>query len=106
MSDICDCVICSRLLERGVPTLLHTFSQTQEKVTAWGLRPFATPAVYKLARFHYLHNRHIELQHINSTSTTWGELLSQMTDAYEQFSPLLGGTDLTYLLVWQEALAT
>ena len=60
-TEICNCVICAELVERGIDFLVSQYTQSTPKVVNGRLREFSTPFVYDLTRFHFLHNRHLEL---------------------------------------------
>lgn len=96
LSSICSCMICVGLLNQGgIQGLVDAFSQTEPG------RNFPTQNVYRLARFHFLSNRHTEIQLVNSTSLS--VLRQQLVDAFNEFRQPLTA-NLTYMQRWAQAV--
>ena len=103
LREICRCTICSGLIERGGMELLRReFGATEERPYRDGYRNVATSRVYKLTRFHYIENKHRELQEIEGG--TRESLVAGLEESYDRFSPTLGRGRLGYLLRWQRGL--
>lgn len=100
---ICNCTICQNLLEGGLSNLTTAFGKTDRKPFGNSFRDYPTQEVYKLARFHFLSNRHNEIQNVNN-ATGLGGLLGELKDAFTRFQPLLD-SDLGYLNRWRDALS-
>ena len=101
--DICRCVICTGLLRKGIAFLLEEYTQSNPRMVNGRLREFATPFVYNLTRYHFLHNRFMELRDLVG-GTSRSELLKSLTLAVEEFRPTLGVTSTGFAKVWAEAL--
>ena len=99
---ICMCTICSYLLKNGVNGLTSAFGKTNRKPFGNSFRDYPTQEVYKLSRFHFLSNRHAEIQEVNKAGKL-GSLLDQLKDSYSRFQPRLS-SDLSYLIRWSDAL--
>ena len=102
-SEICNCVICAELLKRGIEFLVSQYTQSTPKVINGRLREFSTPFVYDLTRYHFLHNRYLELNELVEGKPR-SELLEDLTKAVEKFRPELGIASTGFAKVWAEAL--
>ncbi|MBI4284007.1 MAG: hypothetical protein HY663_06015 [Chloroflexi bacterium] len=100
--EVCPCVICQGLLRQGVGFLLQQYTASSTKIVNGRYREVATPEVYRLTRFHYLHNKSLEFQRIRQTSRE--ALLDALDTAYAQFRNDLGTASLMYLRTWRRAL--
>lgn len=101
---VCNCAICRGLLRQGLNYLIQQYTATDTKIVNGRYRQVATSQVYRLTRFHYLSNKHIEFQMCRDTDC--GELLNELDPAYQRFRSLLGTSSLMYLRTWRRALAT
>lgn len=99
---VCTCSICSHLLQGGVEALSSSFGRTERKPYGSSYRDYPTQEVYRMSRFHFLSNRHAEIEEINHSGGL-DPLLQQLRDSYDFFQPRLT-TDIGYLLRWREAL--
>ena len=100
---VCMCSICSHLLQGGVDNLSTSFSRTDRKPFGNSYRDYPTQDVYKMSRFHFLSNRHTEIEEINKAGSR-DALLEQLEESYAFFQPKLSA-DLAYLRRWRRALA-
>ena len=101
--DVCNCTICSELVHRGGLSLLRSeFGATKEKPYVHQFRRFPTPRVYQLTRFHYIENKHLELEEINENDRE--SLAAGLAQSYDRFSEYLGYGQLGHLLRWQQGL--
>jgi len=101
---VCNCVICSGLLRQGLEYLIRQYTATETKIVNGRYRQAATPQVYRLTRYHYLNNKHLEFQRCRDTDCN--SLLGELNSAYEYFRGQLGTSSLMYLRTWRRALAT
>jgi len=101
--EICGCVICQRLLLAGVQDLIEKYMDTEIRPSQRGSRGFPTPAVYRLTKFHFLHNRHLELRELEGAAVL-GNLTQSLSEAYGKFGPKLGYSRVTFLDTWSKAL--
>lgn len=100
---VCSCVICSGLMERGgIDRLVNEFGATELRPFRQGFREVPTARVYELSRYHYLHNRYLELQTAGQSSRA--DLISQLNDAYGNLSGFLGASRVSFLPLWSSAL--
>jgi len=104
LQTVCDCVICRGLLRQGLDYLIRQYTATETKIVNGRYRQAATPQVYRLTRFHYLSNKHLEFQRCRDIECS--SLLGELNSAYEQFRSQLGTSSLMYLRTWRRALAT
>ena len=102
-AEVCNCVMCAELLKRGIEFLVSQYTQSTPKVTNGRLREFSTPFVYDLTRYHFLHNRYLELRELVEGKPR-SELLKNLTQAVEKFRPQLGIASTGFAKVWAEAL--
>lgn len=104
LQTVCDCVICRGLLRQGLDYLIRQYTATETKIVNGRYRQAATPQVYRLTRFHYLSNKHLEFQRCRDIECS--SLLGELNSAYEQFRSKLGTSTLMYLRTWRRALTT
>jgi len=103
VSEICRCTICQGLLDAGdVDGLLDRYGQTVVRTSAKTDREFSTPEVYRLSRYHFLHNRHIELLELRNQPEP---PVSQLSDAYAYMGEKLGSSRFRFLEIWASALS-
>jgi len=100
---ICDCLICHGLLQQGLDFLIQQYTATETNLVRGVFRQRSTPQVYRLTRFHYLHNKHLEFQSCNANSCN--DLLRELDASYQNFKNQLGSTTLSYLRTWNRALS-
>lgn len=100
---ICNCTICRNFLGNSVSALTSAFSKTDRKPFGNSFRDYPTQEVYKLARFHFLSNRHDEIQNVNNAPDL-NTLLDELDRAYTEFQSILD-SDLGYLKRWKNALS-
>lgn len=103
-SCVCDCTICRGLLRQGVGYLIRQYTATETKIVNGRYRQAATPQVYRLTRFHYLNNKHLEFQRCRGIECK--SLLGELDSAYRQFRGQLGTSSLMYLRRWQRVLTS
>ena len=103
LSRVCGCPICRELLRQGTAGLARQFSQTERKPYRNSYRDYPTQEVYRLARYHFLYNRNVEIQDVNSASDV-AEMVDQLIDAYADYRSQLYA-DPRYLTQWQRALS-
>lgn len=101
---VCNCVICRGLLTQGLNYLIQQYTATDTKIVNGRYRQVATPQVYRLTRFHYLNNKHLEFHRCRDIECS--SLLAELDSAYQQFRGQLGTSSLMYLRSWRRALAT
>lgn len=103
-NQICQCVICEGLLQTGVQSLLNEFLETVRRPTPrGGYRDYPSPTVYRLTKFHFMHNRHMELRDLTE-ATDLRESADALAEAYATFGIALGQSRLTFLNTWSAAL--
>jgi len=102
--NICNCVICRGLLQQGLDYLIQQYTATDTRLVNGAYRQRSTPQVYRLTRFHYLYNKHLEFQSSNTNSCD--NLLSALDESYQNFRYQLGGATLNYLRIWSRALSS
>jgi len=102
--QVCNCAICSGLLRQGLRYLTQQYTAIDTKIVNGRYRQVATPQVYRLTRFHYLSNKHLEFQRCRNIECS--NLLGELDQAYQQFRGPLGTSSLMYLRIWRRALAT
>jgi hypothetical protein len=101
--DICQCVICQGLLHTGVQGLLNQFLDTVRRISSkGGYRDYPSPTVHRLTRFHFMHNRHMELRQLLTSDLR--QSAQSLAEAYERFGPELGHSRLMFLQTWRQAL--
>ncbi len=98
---ICECAICSELLDRGgVDELLGAFSETELRPSPRrGMIEVSTPFVYRLARFHYLLNRASEIQWVES-GISFGDIAAQMRSDAEWAADRIGDKAVRHIERW------
>jgi len=101
--EICECVICRELLRKGVQELIDQYMDTDTRKSSTGSRGFPTPTVYRMTKFHFLHNRHLELLRLEAAADL-APLTSPLLEAYGKFGPILGYSRVTFLEAWNKAL--
>ena len=101
--EICGCVICRGLLQGGVQGLIDQYMDTELRPFRGGSRGFPTPTVYRLTKFHFLHNRHLELRELEGAAVL-ANLTQSLSEAYGKFGPKLGYSRVTFLNTWSKAL--
>ena len=102
--QICACIICGGLLRRGVDALLDAYSSTERRPYRGGFRDFPTTDVYRMARFHFIQNRHLEIQRLAGYhAADFVTEASDLEDAYGQYSDQIYPSP-TFLRTWSRAL--
>lgn len=101
--QICNCVICEGLLRQGFSFLIDQYTASEVKIVRDRYRQVATPQVYRLTRYHYLSNKHLEFRGCGQLAHD--DLLDQLDVAYNQFRNQLGTASLMYLRIWKNALS-
>ncbi len=104
LDQICRCAICSGLVGANLEHLLNEYSRTVRKPFRGGYRNYAEPIVYRYTRFHFLHNRHLEMTSLNGM--TLDAALSQLARARDDFAERLGANQVRFLHSWERALTT
>lgn len=102
-NQICRCVICQGLLQTDVQSLLDQFLETVRRPTRGGYRDYPSSTVYRLTKFHFMHNRHMELRDL-AEATDLQELADALVAAKATFGTALGHSQLTFLSTWSAAL--
>ncbi|MGB2798286.1 MAG: hypothetical protein WBC82_00310 [Dehalococcoidia bacterium] len=101
---VCDCVICKGLLRQGIDSLIIQYTDSTFKLVNNRLREVATQQVYRLTRFHYLNNKHLEFQKLRRSKHI--DLLDELDSGYQNFRNQLGTPSLMYLRTWKRALSS
>lgn len=104
LDQICRCAICSGLIRPDLDHLLNEYSRTVRKPFRGGYRNYADPIVYRYTRFHFLHNRHLEVTSLNGMGLD--AALSQLARARNDFAEPLGANQIRFLHSWERALTT
>lgn len=100
---ICDCTICSGLIESGGVDLLRAeFGAAEDRRYGHQIRSVPIPRVYRLTRFHYIENRHMELTDV--AQKTRADLLRDLESGYDMYAAGLGSSRLDYLHWWRHGL--
>ena len=101
---ICTCVICTGLLRNGVNALLDAYSNTERRPYRGGFRDFPTTDVYRMARFHFMQNRHQEIQSLTDVDdAAFVNQASDLEAAYGQYSDKIYPGP-TFLRTWSGVL--
>ena len=104
LDEICECSICSGLVGVSLEYLLNEYSRTVRKPFRGGYRDYADPIVYRYTRFHFLHNRHLELAALYGM--TLEDAVAQLDKAREDFGARLSTNQVQFLQSWAKALTT
>ncbi len=98
---ICDCIICSGLLDKGgVEWLLGELSETEDRVSTSGeLVAVPTAQVYRLTRFHYLANRAHETEWIGG-APSFSDVKDRLLSDEKWAGARLGLTAVSHLGRW------
>jgi hypothetical protein len=101
LSLVCDCAICSGLLEQGgVPRFLAELTDTEEHVNARRrVVSVATPKVYKLTRYHFLQARAHEVAWVSETES-WADVESIVRAGSEWVADRLGSRAVAHIERW------
>ncbi len=104
LDEICGCSICSGLIGVSLEHLLDEYSRTVRKPFRGGYRDYADPIVYKYTRFHFLHNRHLELASLDGRPLD--DAVAQLDQARDDFGARLSTNQVQFLTSWAKALST
>jgi len=104
---ICHCTICKGLLDRGgVDGLLDAYSRSERRQYRAGFRDFPTPDVYRMTRFHFLENRHMELARLaDLPADSFGPEVTALELAYGEYARRLYPPP-SFLRTWSAALGS
>jgi hypothetical protein len=101
-TQICSCAICRGLLRVSLEHLLEEYSRTVRKALRGVYRDFPDPIVYRYTRFHFLHNRHMELAWLDGHDRA--QAIGELRDASAHFTHLLTPNHIRHLQTWAATL--